>query len=192
MKIVTSAQMRDMDRKTIESYHIPSLLLMEHAALRVVEVVESRFGPLSKKEISIVCGKGNNGGDGLAIARLLCVSYGAHVTVWLFAEAFALQGDVALNYKMAKACGVTFRPTSELDLSHAEIVIDALFGTGIQGAVVGAAAEIIREINTCGKPMIAVDIPSGLNADTGQAQGAVVQATMTVTYDLPTNQFISI
>ncbi len=185
MKIVTAAEMREIDQRSIEAFHIPSLLLMEHAALQVVEVLEKRFAPLSKKIISVVCGKGNNGGDGLAVARILSVLHGAQVTVWLSADPALFKSEVVLNYKMARAAGVVFRAAIDLDLSQAELVIDALFGTGIKGAVVGEVSEIIVKINGSGKPVVSVDVPSGLDCDTGEAPGAVVEAKITVTFGFP-------
>jgi hydroxyethylthiazole kinase-like uncharacterized protein yjeF len=184
MKIATVAEIREMDRQTTEEYHVPSLILMERAALQVTRAMEERFGLLGNKRIAVVCGKGNNGGDGLAIARELFSGCHAQVTVWQSTEPFELRGDAATNYKIAEAYGVAFRPTSELDLSQVEIVVDALFGTGIKGAVTGAAAKIIDLINNSGKTVVSVDVPSGLNSDTGKAEGAVVHATFTVTFAL--------
>ena len=174
-----------MDRQTIEKFHIPGLILMETAALRVVETLEKRFSPLKGKRISVVCGMGSNGGDGLSIARQLIARNGAQVTVWLAGDSSRFQGDADTSYQMLKDFGVTICPASDLDLSKAEIVIDALFGTGINGAVTGEPARIIQVMNQSGKAVVSVDVPSGLDIDTGRAEGAVVQALLTVTYSLP-------
>ena len=110
IKLTTAAQMRDMDRETIEKYTVPGIVLMENAALRVVDVLAERFGPLRGKRVAVVCGKGNNGGDGLAVARHLSARFGAEVTVWLTAPAEAFMGDAAANYQMAAAYGLNILP----------------------------------------------------------------------------------
>ncbi len=161
MKVATAAQMREMDRQTIEDYHVPSLVLMENAALRVVETLQARFAPLAGKRIAVVCGKGNNGGDGLAVARHLGTRLGADVRVFLAAEPGELTGDAAANYAMAQAFGLDIRPALDLNLSSTDLVVDALFGTGIRGAVTGTAAETINALNASGLPVVAVDVPSG-------------------------------
>jgi hydroxyethylthiazole kinase-like uncharacterized protein yjeF len=185
MRIATTAQMREMDRQAAEDYHVPGLISMEHGALKVLEVLHEQFGNLSDKRISIVCGKGNNGGDGLAIARNLLTRFNCHATVWLSADPSTLQNEAAASYKMAKSYGVQLRPVSEMNLSNTDIVVDALFGTGIKGPVTGEAANIIQAINNSGKKVISVDVPSGLDADDGKAEGAVVRASLTVTFALP-------
>ena len=181
-KITSAAQMREMDRRTIEDYGVPSLVLMENAALRVVEVLAERFGPLRGKRIAVICGKGNNGGDGLAIARHLATRYGADVAVWLGADPASLAGDARANYEMAQAFGLSF---SSDGTGGADLIVDALLGTGIKGGVSGKMAEVIGAMNESGKPIVAVDVPSGLDADTGNVDGACVRATLTVTFALP-------
>ena len=192
MKVASAAQMREMDRQTIEDGHVPSLVLMENAALRVVEEIARRYAPLKGKRIDVVCGKGNNGGDGLAIARHLSARFGADVTIWLFAHPRALSGDAAANWKMAEAFELRLRweiinPDVEGSPSSIEgdLIIDALFGTGLKAGVEGAAAGIIDAINRANGPVVSVDVPSGLNADTGQVEGACVRADLTVTFALP-------
>ena len=185
MKIANSEQMREMDRRTIEEFHVPSLVLMENAALRVVDVLSLRFAHLSGKRIAVVCGGGSNGGDGMAIARHLSSRFHALVTIWLSVDASKLKGEALSQFQMAQAYGLDFKSTDSIDLSRADLVIDALFGTGIKGAVVGRSAAVIRAINESRKPVISVDVPSGLEADTGRAEGAVVQASMTVTFTIP-------
>ncbi len=184
LKLTTAAQMREMDRRTVEEYGVPSIVLMENAALRVVEVIAERFGPLKGKRIAVVCGKGSNGGDGLAIARHLAVRFSAEVSVHLAAEPSDYAGDAAVNYKMAQAFGLEMRLFPDLYRSI-DLLVDALLGTGIKGGVEGALAETIRAINDEGCPVVSVDVPSGLNADTGSVDGACVKATLTVTFALP-------
>ncbi len=184
-KLATAAQMREMDRRTIEDYGIPSIVLMENAALRVVDVIAERFGPLKGKRIGVVCGKGNNGGDGLAIARHLSVRFGAKVSVHLTAEPSEYEGDAAANYKMASALGLDIRPVFPDLYRGIDLVVDALLGTGIHGGVEGSLAEIISAMNGEHRPIVAVDVPSGLDADTGEISGACVKATLTVTFALP-------
>ena len=185
MKVATAAQMREMDRQTIETYHVPGVVLMENAALRVVEVLQERYAPLNGKRIAVVCGKGNNGGDGLAIARHLATRFEAQVTVWLAADPTDYQGDAAANYQMAQAFGLDMKPAAQIDLSQTELIVDALLGTGIRGAVTGDPATIINAMNSSGKPIVAVDVPSGVNADTGAVDGPCVRAALTVTFALP-------
>ncbi len=184
IKLTTAAQMREMDRRTIEEFAVPGIVLMENAALRVVDVLAARFGPLRGKRIAIVCGKGNNGGDGLAVARHLAARFGADVTVWLTASAEAFTGDAAANYQMAAAYGLDMRLWAGA-LGETALVIDALLGTGISGGVSGELAEVIQAMNDAGKPVVAVDVPSGLDADTGRVDGACVRAALTVTFALP-------
>ena len=184
-KLVTAVQMREMDRRTIEDYGVPSIVLMENAALRVVDVIAERFGPLKGKRIAVVCGKGNNGGDGLAIARHLAVRFGAKVSVHLTAEPSEYEGDAAENYKMAEAFGLDIRRVFPDLYRGIDLVVDALLGTGIHGGVEGNLAEIISAMNDEHRPIVAVDVPSGLNADTGEVGGACVKAAVTVTFALP-------
>jgi NAD(P)H-hydrate epimerase len=185
MKVVTSSQMRELDRRTIEEFHMPGLLLMENAALRVVEILLGRFAPLKDKRVAVVCGRGGNGGDGLAVARHLATRTGADVSVWLVDSPKDFRGDAATNFLMAQAFGLRMRPASDMDLSGADLVIDAIFGTGIRGAVTGDAARAISMMNESRGTVIAVDVPSGLDADSGRADGPVTRARLTITFALP-------
>jgi hydroxyethylthiazole kinase-like uncharacterized protein yjeF len=191
MKVTSAAQMREMDRQTIEDYGLPSIVLMENAAHYVIETLAHCYGPLTGKRIAIVCGKGNNGGDGLAIARQLSARYGAEVAVWLAADSTALRGDAAANCELAQKYGLFVQSVDQdlsplmLSLAQADLIVDALLGTGIKGAVTGMMAGVIEAINTARRPVVAVDLPSGLNADTGAVDGPCVQAAVTVTFALP-------
>ena len=191
MRLATAGEMRAMDRRATVEFGIPGIVLMENAAMRVVELLEREFGSLARKRIIVLCGKGNNGGDGLAVARHLHTRFGASVSAWLAAQPGALSGDAAANYTMAARCGVpvataddALPPDFVADLSRAGIVVDALFGTGFRGAAAGSAAMLIEAVNASGKPVVAVDVPSGTNADTGAADGPAIRAAITVTFAL--------
>lgn len=184
LKLTTAAQMRELDRRTMEDYGVPSIVLMENAALRVVDVIAGRYGPLKGKRIAVVCGKGNNGGDGLAVARHLAVRFGAAVSVHLAADPSEYVGDAAVNYKMALAFGLEMRLFPDL-YRGIDLLVDALLGTGIKGGVEGELAGTITAMNDESCPIISVDVPSGLDADTGKVEGACVKASLTVTFALP-------
>ena len=187
LPVTNAAQMREMDRRTIEEFGVPSIVLMENAALRVVDVLAERYGPLRGKRIAVVCGKGNNGGDGLAIARHLATRFGADVSVWLAADPSVLTGDAAANYRMAAAFGLNFGLSNVPGPGEgeADLIVDALLGTGIRGGVTGEFAAYINAMNVGGCPVISVDVPSGLDADTGKVEGVCVKAALTVTFALP-------
>jgi NAD(P)H-hydrate epimerase len=187
MKILTAAEMREVDRRTIER-GIPGIVLMENAAHRVVEAMEERFRVLAAQRIVVLCGKGNNGGDGLAIARQLHTRVRPRALhVVLLAAPEDLKGDAAANYRMLLACGG--RTTSEIPSGarQATVVVDALLGTGIAGPATGRMLDGIREINS-GFPLakvVAVDIPSGMPSDSGDAMGEFARADCTVTFTAP-------
>lgn len=163
MKVLTPAEMRDLDRRAIE-LGIPGIVLMENAGARVVEFLAGRFSPLSAQRIVIVCGKGNNGGDGLVIARqLLTRFHPARLDVLLASDPAEFQGDAAANYRMFELCGGKVSREIAPIARAATLVIDALLGTGVKGPVTGSYAEWVHEINT-GFPLakiVAVDVPSG-------------------------------
>ena len=174
MKILTAAEMREVDRRTAE-LGIPNLILMENAGCRVVEFLERQYAPLSKQRIVVVCGKGNNGGDGLVVARQLHTRIKPqwlHVVVG--AEEGEMRGDALENYKMLKAVGCSVWPQVSEEMRTATLVIDAVLGTGVEGAVHGRAAELIDAINNRFPlaEVVSVDVPSG----------AVVRAKHTVTF----------
>ena len=182
MKLVSSSLMQKLDRETIENIGIPSPVLMEKAAEGVAYAVLKHF-PYVRK-ILVVAGKGNNGGDGIAAARLLYLSAGKDITVYLPYEEEELKEDCRLQYKIAKNLGMEI--VKELpNLNDYDLIVDAIFGTGFKPPVKGKWVEVIKEINASGKPVVAVDIPSGISSDSGKVIEPVVKADITVTFALP-------
>ncbi|HFE53053.1 MAG TPA: NAD(P)H-hydrate epimerase, partial [Bacteroidetes bacterium] len=184
-KVVTASQMGQMDRETIERVGIPGVVLMENAGLGVVSVAEQLLGgSAARKHVVVVAGKGNNGGDGFVVARHLH-NRGADAEVYLLADPDAVKGDARTNLNILQNMGLPIRPVEKRsDFGPRQplaLIVDAIFGTGISGAVRGLPAEIIDAINSSPAPVLSVDLPSGLNADTGAVEGPCVKATATAT-----------
>ena len=186
-RVLTPGQMGAVDKATIEA-GIPGIVLMESAAQRVVEYLAERYAPLSSHSITVVCGKGNNGGDGLAIARQLQSAFqprALHVLVVAAPE--ELTGDAAQNLVMLRASGLREQRVVSAAMQTSSLVIDAVLGTGLQGPARGEAREAIRAIN--GQfplaEVIAVDIPSGLSGGSADIPGEYVRADATVTFTAP-------
>ncbi len=177
MKVLTAGQMGAVDRATV-ALGIPDILLMENAGMRVVDFLAERFAPLSRHRIVVFCGKGKNGGDGMVVARQLFIRFhpaGLHVVV---------PGDAPENAAMLRACGLEYGRAVTPEMGSATLVIDALLGTGLRGPATGPMLSAIREINSAfpAANVVAVDIPSGLATDTGEAPGEFVRADATVTF----------
>jgi len=187
MKIVTAAAMREAERRTMEQYGIPGRLLMEAAGRYCADAIVDEFGAGWGRRALVVAGKGNNGGDGYVIARCLRRS-GWNVKVFILAERAQIAGDALTNLLLLEPSDLIFSPSGygpaslAAELDNASIVIDALFGIGLAKEVAGFHAEAIRLINDSGKPVISVDIPSGIDATTGHVLGVAVEADVTVTF----------
>ena len=189
MKALTAAQMQALDQKAIRDYGIPSLLLMENAGRGVAEIV---FQAAKGKRVLIFSGKGNNGGDGLVAARHL-FNRGYSVKIFLFGRPESLKADAAVNFKIVSKMGIPWEPVSEetpeatilAAAMNAEILIDALFGIGLNAEVTGVYRKAIEAVNQSNRTVVAVDIPSGLNADTGEILGCAVKANLTATLGCP-------
>lgn len=194
-RVLTAAEMREVDRRTIEESGIPGLILMETAAARVVEALIERYGPLSDQRILILCGKGNNGGDGLAVARQLTVRGLAAPLVLLATDPKDLKGDAAVNLRMLQAVGDQPLIVNSLaDWKNlypktlpATIVLDGLLGTGLNGPARGFAAELIADLreNFTQAAFVAVDIPSGMPSNSGEPAEPAMPADLTVTFTAP-------
>jgi NAD(P)H-hydrate epimerase len=188
MKLATTLQIRAMDRAAIELFGMPGIVLMENAVLAALERIEKRWTPLENLRIAVVCGKGNNGGDGLALARQLVARHNANVIVWLAENPDDSKSEeFKLNLEMARRFNITIRPVDGWDLFESEIassdlIIDAILGTGLSGDPKPAAARAIRAINSAQKTVVSLDIPSGLNCDTGKAGDPTVKADLTITF----------
>jgi NAD(P)H-hydrate epimerase len=195
MKILTAAEMREVDRLTTDRYGIPSLTLMENAGRSVAEFIRSRFPYLERRRIVVLCGKGNNGGDGFVAARHLRET-GATPVVYLFAAPEELHGDASTNLKrwqqssgelhVIRSAG-EWETAKNTILSSADFFVDALLGTGIRGPVEGLLATVIRAISQhdLRRQVIAIDIPSGLPSDTAELPEVVVFADYTVSLTAP-------
>jgi len=189
--IVTAEQMRALDQRTITEALVPSLMLMERAGAGVVTQLEARYGPLAGKSVIILCGKGNNGGDGFVVGRLLRRKQ-ARVHILLLTSPDDLSRDAKTMYqrflrsagKSAVTCPTSAESIQER-LATGDILLDAILGTGLSTSVTGLYRDAIEAINAAGRPTVAVDLPSGLHADTGAVLGATVRADLTVTFGLP-------
>lgn len=192
MKIVTASQMQALDQRAIREARIPSLTLMEHAGAGVVDAMERTLGSLAQQQIMVLCGKGNNGGDGFVVARL-AKQKRANVQVALLSKLADLSADAKTMYRRfvgrAGASRVHTLPSRDRLfslLSRSHIAVDALLGTGLSSAVTGpykAAIETINQVQDL--QVVAVDLPSGIHADTGAVLGTAVRASLTVTFGLP-------
>ncbi len=187
MKVLTAEQMREVDRRTIE-LGVPGLILMENAGSRVVDFVAEGFSPLSEQHIVVLCGKGNNGGDGFVVARQLHTRFRPRaLEVVLAAPPEELRGDAAANYRMLEVAGCRIQRAITDAMRSADIVVDALLGTGVSSTAHGGMLELIRDING-GFPnakVVSVDIPSGLPSDSAFCEGESVRADYTVTFTAP-------
>ena len=173
----TGMQMKEGDQKTICGMGIPSMVLMERAALAVIE--EMKQSQLDLKKVLVVCGSGNNGGDGFAIARLLHLQ-GYAVKVWFVGKQSSMTAETKLQMEIAVNYGVPVEnETTEVD---ATVIVDAIFGIGLSRQVSGAYYTIIEKVNRMKGKKVAVDIPSGISADTGEEMGIAVAADLTVTF----------
>jgi len=189
MKLVTADQMRYLDNIAINVFKVPSLELMENAGRRTVEAMLDRYGDPQGKMVAIFVGPGNNGGDGLVIARLLAAAM-ARPIVYMLVTAAKLKGDAAVNYARLQEFPVKIVAVSDAADLHGTppiladcwTVVDAMFGTGLTREVTGIFAAVVDQINAADCPVVAVDIASGLNADNGRILGSCVQAEITVTF----------
>jgi NAD(P)H-hydrate epimerase len=179
--------MAAVDKATIDA-GIPGLILMENAAHRCVEYLQEKFAPLSNQSIVVVCGKGNNGGDGLAIARQLYTRFAPReLRVVLIEDEAELKGDAAENLRMLRAAGIQEYRDFGPEMRTATLVVDAVLGTGLQGPAKGPALSAIREINGSFPlaKIFAVDLPSGINGASGAIPAEYVRADATVTFTAP-------
>jgi len=192
MKVLTSRQMKEIDRTAIEEIGIRGTILMENAGRQIFKKIREKFQELSKEKIVIVAGKGNNGGDGFVVARLLH-NHGAAPHVLLLASKGEVRGDAAVNLKKAEKIGIKINEVCSLKdwklqkekISHSSVLVDAIFGTGLVKPAQGFYAAVIKDINKSKAYKIAVDIPSGLSSDAFQIIGPCVKADLTVTLAAP-------
>ena len=190
-RVGSPAQIREIDRIAMDEYGLPGLALMENAGRGAARMALEMLARPDRSLVVILCGKGNNGGDGFVVARWLR-NAGVDVRAFLTAAVGDVprESDAGVNLGVALRMGVPVAEILDADgveqvtslLPKADLIVDALLGTGLSGAVREPALTLIRVINDSGKPVLAVDIPSGLCSNTGQALGAAVKADTTVTF----------
>ena len=190
MKLVSAKIMRELDRSAIEDFKIPGGILMENAGAGCARLIGEHFADEIDQGVMIICGTGNNGGDGFVIARHLWNS-GCDVDVIILGSAKEIKGDAKINYEIAKAMDLPiFEVNDDDDFDEAffnetyGLIVDAIFGTGLDREVTGIHADVIEIINGSDSSVFAVDIPSGLNSDTGLEMGTAIYADMTATFGL--------
>src|SRR5690242_195912 len=200
MKALTAAEMREVDRLTTDRYGIPSLQLMENAGTQFVNFLCSSYDDVATSHAAILCGKGNNGGDGFVIARHL-QDKGLKPSVYLFNEQAAVRGDAAENLARLKKSGGKVQEITACtqweqvrgEIAKSRVIVDALLGTGLKGKVEGLPASVIEDVNKISRnatslspqAVVAVDTPSGLPSDGQPSEGPVIWAHATATFTAP-------
>ena len=182
MSRLTRAQVRQIDRLASERYHVPGIVLMENAARAVADVACEMLGNDPAGKVLVLCGGGNNGGDGLAAARHLH-NRGFDLTLFLTVNPAKYTGDALTNWEIASAMGLCrLEGFEEVMRRHFDLVVDAVFGTGLTEPPRSPTTAVIQIVNTFGTQTLAIDLPSGLDCDTGEPLGPCITATRTVTF----------
>ena len=188
MNALSRDQVREIDRCAIQTVGVPGAVLMENAGRNAADAIEEFLDGVEGKSVAVVAGAGNNGGDGFVISRHLAMR-GARVVTLLVAPESKITGDAAGNLRILRNLGHDVRTMAEGDLAGlssslrgVDVAIDAVGGTGIRGALRGPVARAVEQINAAGAAVVAVDIPTGLDCDTGPAPGPTVRAALTATF----------
>ena len=184
--------MREADRRTIEDVGLPSIVLMENAGRQVVAAMESTFESLDSMRVAVLCGRGNNGGDGFVVARTL-LERDVDASVYLFASSADVRGDARTNLEVLRNLGVDVVEVADAgawelhgrDVLSADLIVDALLGTGLNAPVSGLYESVIADVNASPRPVVSIDVPSGVSADNHLVDGPAMEATMTVTLGAP-------
>jgi len=184
--------MRDADRRTIEEIGIPSIVLMENAGRQAVAAMEAAYDDLATSQVGVLCGRGNNGGDGFVVARTL-VQRGIDVGVFLLGSVSEISGDARINLEVLGRIGLTVVEITtaqewELhftEISECDLVVDAILGTGFRGQLSGLLETVVADVNALGVPIVSIDLPTGVSADTHVVDGTAIEASMTVTLGAP-------
>src|SRR6202795_750549 len=192
MRVLNSAQMREADRRTIEEIGIPSLVLMENAGRQVVAAMEAVHSDLLERQVAVLCGRGNNGGDGFVVARTL-IQRGVDVSVFLMGRVADVRGDARINLEILGRLGLTVVEVADSqawelhfsEVGDCTLIVDAIFGTGLNAPLSGLIESVVADVNASGIPVIAIDLPSGLSADSAEPIGPSIEAGLTVTLAAP-------
>jgi NAD(P)H-hydrate epimerase len=192
MRVLNTQQMREADRRTIDEIGIPSVVLMENAGRQAVAAMEAAFDGLPDSRVGVLCGRGNNGGDGFVVARTL-VQRGVETIVFLLGSVSEVRGDARTNIEILGRLGLTVVEITDAqewelhftEVAECDLIVDALLGTGFHGQLTGLLETVVADVNDLSVPVIAIDLPTGLSADSHETDGHAIVASMTVTLAAP-------
>jgi len=192
MRVLNSAQMREADRRTIEEIGIPSLVLMENAGRQTVAAMEAMYADLGDRQVAVLCGRGNNGGDGFVVARTL-LQRGVDVSVFLIGRVGDVRGDARVNLEILGHLGLTVVEIADgqawelhfSEISDCTLIVDAIFGTGLNAPLSGLMETVVADVNGSDIPVVSIDVPSGLSADSADIIGSSIEASLTITLAAP-------
>ncbi|RKX53816.1 MAG: NAD(P)H-hydrate epimerase, partial [Thermotoga sp.] len=194
MRVITSEQMREIDLKTMEEYGLSDEILMEHAGMSVVDGMMEELGDLDDLKVTVLCGTGNNGGDGLVVSRILLDRVErSNLKVWIVGKMEKMKPLPKKKMEVLQRYGVTVRFITEdesvdeieKDIHDGDVIVDAMIGIGFKGRMRGIVKEVSRIVNDCDGYVVAVDIPTGVNSDNGMVDEDAIRADLTVTFGLP-------
>jgi NAD(P)H-hydrate epimerase len=192
MRVLNTQQMRDADRQTIEEIGIPSIVLMENAGRQAVAAMEAAFEDIASSKVGVLCGRGNNGGDGFVVARTLA-QRGIEAVVFLLGSVADIKGEARTNLEILGRLGMTVVEIANAqewelhfsEVSGCDLIVDAIAGTGFHGPLSGLLETVVADVNGLGAPVIAIDLPTGVSADSHELMGEPIEASMTVTLAAP-------
>ena len=192
MRVLNTQQMREADRQTIDDVGIPSIVLMENAGRQAVAAMEAAFDDLASSKVGVLCGRGSNGGDGFVVARTLA-QRGIEAVVYLLGSVADVRGDARTNLEILGRVGLTVVEITNAqewelhfsEISECDLIVDAIVGTGFHGPLTGLLETVVADVNGLGVPVVAIDLPTGVSADSHEVDGEAIEASMTVTLAAP-------
>src|SRR5437899_8468661 len=193
MRVLNSAQMREADRRATGDIGIPSLVLMENAGRQTVAAMEAMYTDLPERQVGVLCGRGNNGGDGFVVARTL-MQRGVDVSVFLIGRVADVRGDARANLEILGRLGLTVVEIADSqawelhfsEVSDCTLIVDAIFGTGLNAPVSGLPESVVADVSATGLSVVAIELPSALSADSAETVGPSIYAALAVTLAAPT------